>query len=64
MISNEEYLKVCRLITEHFKAIRDIADTYLSREYPDAPDPDAHMNRIKNEIKLYWRETGEFYGEE
>ena len=63
MITNKEYLKVCHLTTERFKAIRDIADTYLGRGYPDAPDPDVYMTHIEDEVKLYWKEIDEFYGE-
>lgn len=41
-------------IDEKFKAIMDIADTYLlSHTYPDAPDPDQFMERIEKKVAEY-----------
>ena len=41
-------------IDEKFKAIRDIADTYLlNHTYPDAPDPDEFMERIEKKLAEY-----------
>lgn len=40
-------------IAEKFKAIRDIADTYLDLTYPDAPDPDQFMEQIEKKIDEY-----------
>ena len=40
-------------IAEKFKAIRDIADTYLNLRYPDAPDPDQFMGDIDKKLVEY-----------
>lgn len=40
-------------IAEKFKAIRDIADTYLGITYPRAPDPDQFMEQIEKKIAEY-----------
>lgn len=40
-------------IAEKFKAIRDIADTYLNLRYPDAPDPDQFMGDIDKKLIEY-----------
>lgn len=40
-------------IAEKFKAIRDIADTYLNLRYPDAPDPDQFMADIDKKLVEY-----------
>ncbi len=40
-------------IADKFKAIRDIADTYLNLTYPDAPDPDQFMERIGKQLAEY-----------
>ncbi len=40
-------------IDETFRAIRDIADTYLNQTYPGAPDPDQFMEQIGNKLAEY-----------
>jgi hypothetical protein len=56
-MNKKEYMEFCRRITRHFKNIRDIADTYLTTDYPEAPDPDIFMEEIEEEIKTYFKEA-------
>ena len=46
-------------IAKYFEDIKREANEYLSRTYPDAPDPDIYMERIYNKAKQYLEEIEE-----
>jgi len=52
-MKDEKLLERNQKIAEHFKKIKDIAETYLSRSYPDAPDPEIYMQSIQDEVNAY-----------
>lgn len=46
-------IKINREIDEVFKNIKGIAESYLSINYPEAPDPDDYIDAIEEQIKKY-----------
>lgn len=47
------------MIADIFSSIEGVAGDYLSRGYPDAPDPDVYIEKIEEEVNRYKSLRGE-----
>ena len=52
-MENQSLMERNNGISKIFKTIKEIAEEYLNRCYPDAPDPDTNIVMIDEQIKNY-----------
>jgi len=55
-----DYVKRVRATEIIFEEIKEIADDYLKVGYPEAPDPDYFMDKIKKKVEEYEKLWGDF----
>jgi hypothetical protein len=53
MLSSDDLIKLNKEIDNIFKNIEGIAKSYLEISYPEAPDPDAYIEKIQDQIEKY-----------